>query len=375
MIFPFVLIVMIGAPVAAIVLSARDHQLMAPPAEFLDTATRVRGNASLRGASVGWKALVPLVRVETVRLVRHPAPYLVALPLCALSLSQFLSSSVIAYDRNDVDLIIFLVPYAWGTLIASNLLALRSRRWGSDELLATTPTPQRSRTLAHLIAPIGMLPGAVVLLALAVVLGAISGRTIGTPRTWVIVTGLLLVVGGGCVGVGVARWLPRPAFGWVAVLATIVLQVNFGYLDPRWRWLHFSMYGNQSINYPNLAPDHHLAHAAYLVGGILLVAAVALARDGIDRNVGSLGVAALAIVVVSGVVQTRPPSAVDAVAFARHLEDPGADQSCTRREVFSVCAEPGYVDFVPYWSEPVDGVLRRVPAPPSRLGSRFGSGR
>lgn len=362
MIFPFVLVAMIATPIAAVMLSVRDRQMMAPPAEVLDTAARVRADASLRGAPTPWRTLVPLVRVEAVRLVRHPAPYLVALPLCALSLSQYGSPAVIVYDRNDVDLIIYLVPYAWGTLIASNLLTLRSRRWGSDELLGTTPIPQRSRTVAHLLAPIGLLPGAAVLLAVAFAIGTVSGRAVGTPRPWVVVTGLLLVVGGGGVGVAVARWLPRPVFGWVAVLVTIVLQVNFGQLDPRWRWLHFSMYGNQAINYPNLAADHHAAHAAYLVAGIVFVAAVALARDGVDRNVASIGIAALAVLVLTGVAQTRPPSSTDAAAFAKRLEDPGATQICERPGAFTVCADPAYVDFLVYWREPVEGVLRRVPS-------------
>jgi hypothetical protein len=361
MIFPVILLAIVVAPLVAVAFSVRDRQLMAPAVGAIGMGTRVRSDARLRGTPVAWAVLAPLAIIEARRLVRHPAPYLIALPLCALSLSNLLWSSVQVYERTDVDLVILVVPYAWGTLIASNLLTLRSRRWRSEELLVTTPTPQRSRTVAHLLAPIAMLPGAMVLLAVAVVIGRLSGRALGLPRSGVLLSALFLVVGGGCLGVAVARWLPRPVFGWVAVIATMVLQVNLGYLDPRWRWLHFSMNGVDSLSNPALAPDHHLVHALYLLGGILLVAAIALARDGVDRNVAGLGATATVVIVATGVIQTAIPAANELERYAARLEDPAAHQVCERIGTTTYCADPDYVDLVAFWREPVEGVLARAP--------------
>jgi len=79
-----------------------------------------------------------------------------------------------------------------------------------------------------------------------------------------VAAGVVIVVGGGFVGVAVARWLPRPVFGWVAVLASLLLQVNLGATDTRWRWLHFSIDGTDGLTYPAIAPAHH--EGSYVVG-------------------------------------------------------------------------------------------------------------
>jgi hypothetical protein len=360
-IFPFVLAAMVVAPVLAIGWSARDHQLMAPAVGGLDTTTRVARDALLRGEPVGARTLWPLVRVEGWRLFRHPAPYLVALPLCALSLWSLSFSPVTFYGRDDVELIVFLVPLAWGTLIASNLLTLRSRRWHAEELLATMPVPARSRTLAHLLACLVMVPVALAMLAVPLGFAARSGRAFGTPRPWVLVTAVLIVVGGGFVGVAVARWLPRPVMGWVAVVATLVLQLNGGHLDPQWRWLHFSMYANEAIAYPELAPDRHLLHVVYLVGGLVLVAAVALARDGLDARAGALLAASGAVLVLAGALQVQPASVTDASILAGRLQDPASGQVCTSDEGVILCTDPAYADLVPHWRATVAGVARRLP--------------
>ncbi len=361
MILPFVLVFMLVTPLAAIFVSQRTQQLMAPAVGALDLARPVRGDAGLRGSTVAWRHLCPLVRLESVRLVRHPAVYLVAIPFTVVNFFQLEGSEVLVLDRDDVSLAVLLAPYGWGVLIASNLLTLRSRRWRSEELLATMPVPQRSRTAAHLVAPLVTLPGAAVLLAGWFALAARSDHVRGTARPAAVLAGVLIVVGGGCVGVAVARWLPRPLFGWLAVIVTIVLQVNFGALDPRWRWLHFSVYAAETISYPRLAPQHHEVHLLYLAGGVLLVAAVALARDGLDRRSGALGGTALAVLLVTGAVQTAPLADADTALFVTRLEQPGIGQTCRPAAGATVCADPGFEFAIDWWTEPVVGVLRRVP--------------
>ncbi|MGK2957130.1 MAG: hypothetical protein ACSLFB_01730 [Acidimicrobiales bacterium] len=359
--FVFVPGFMLAALLASVVWARRDHQLVAPAIGPIEVRNSFVGEGSLQGAAVAWRSLWPLVRVEAHRLVRHPASYLVVVPFLSLTLSEFQFSGIKEWNREDVSFVVYTaVPWAWGTLIASNLLTLRSRRWRSQELLATTPVPERSRTIAHLIATLAMLPGTALLLAAVFVAGNLSGKTIGSPRVTVLLSAPLLVVGGGCLGVAVARWLPRPIFGWVAVIATSVLQVNFYHADLRWRWLHFSIFSNDTKDYPTFSPLHHEAHLFYLLGGVLLVAAIALAGNGFSSRVVGLLAGALGLIVVSGFVQTRPIGNADAEVFAQRLEDPSLNQQCFERSTFTICADPVWADIVPHWSKPVEGVLARL---------------
>lgn len=339
----------------------RDHQLMAPAVGTADGTAFLRRSSVRVGTPAAWRALLPLVRVETVRLVRHPAPYLFLVPTTGLWLMNFTYSSVVNRATEDADVVVGVVGYAWGVLIASNLLTLRSRRWRSEELLASVPVPERSRTVAHLVATLVAVPGSVLIIVTWYLVGSWTGRGIGTPRLAVLATGPLIVIGAGCVGVAVARWLPRPVFGWVAVIATFVLQVNFGQGDPRWRWLHFSSYSGESVHYPELAPDLWSIHLVYLVGGILLVGAVALARDGIDLRNGALLAGALVLLATTGLLQVRPLPDADALTYARRLEDPAWNQHCQRAGRATFCADADHADLVPSWRAPVDGVLDELP--------------
>jgi len=353
---------MVVAPVIAVAKVMRDHQLVAPAVGSVEITSAFRRDRVLRSAPARWPTIAPLLWLEARRLVMHPAPYVITAPLFAVWLMTVTDSWVIVHSSDDISTVTGTVPLAWGTLIASNLLTLRSRRWRSEELLATTPVPERSRTVAHLLASLVMVPASVALLCIWFAAGAWSGRTVGTPRAAVLAVVPLIVVGAGCVGVAVARWLPKPVFGWVAVVATLILQLNFGHTDSRWRWLHFSSYGSESVSYPWLAPEFHEIHLVYLIGGILLVAAVALARDGIDARNGALLGTAVALMLVAGVLQVRPLSDEQVSMYAERVENPAWNQRCEERERVTFCFGPGFADFVPYWHGPVDGVLARVPA-------------
>lgn len=121
------------------------------------------------------------------------------------------------------------------------------------------------------------------------------------------------LVGAGVSGVLVARWVPTAAAGPVAVIATMVLQSNFGHEDHRWRWLHFA---NGDGFSPTFDVGHDGWHVAWLAGLVVLGIFLALARHDLSRTVVTAGGLALVLLVVSGWVQTRPLS--ESRLAARH---------------------------------------------------------
>lgn len=167
------------------------------------------------------------------------------------------------------------------------------------------------------------------------------------------------LVGAGVSGVLVARWVPTAAAGPVAVIATMVLQSNFGHEDHRWRWLHFA---NGDGFSPTFDVGHDGWHVAWLAGLVVLGIFLALARHDLSRTVVTAGGLALVLLVVSGWVQTRPLSESRLAARASQLSNPAAHQVCEQRAGVRYCAYPTYREWIPLWETSVRGVLSRLPA-------------
>lgn len=304
---------------------------------------------------------LPLARFEARQLLRHPSIVVGAL-LAGFGLWLVWSED----DAGDVlvhgggtNIGLAFVLFAFAVLIGANLGALRARRHGAVELLASMPMPEASRTSAHVLSV-----GAVVPLVTGVVLAIdlVWQRrplTIGHLPLDLVATVLLLVVGAGASGVLVARWAPHPAAGAAAVIAIIVLQVNFRAGDVNLRWLHFV--GGEAYDTPfDIQPVAW--HLVYLVALIALAAVLAVARSGFDRRVSLVLGGVLAVLVLSGWMQTRPASTAAVAARADELERTEAHQVCERRGDVPYCAYPVYRPWVERWATSIDGVLRRVPA-------------
>jgi hypothetical protein len=89
-----------------------------------------------------------LASAESRRLLRHPA-FLSLLGLAVLTFGGGAFGEEVAdvLNRDDVDISLLLTLVAWGTLLATNLAALRGRRDRAGELYETLPAPGASRTL------------------------------------------------------------------------------------------------------------------------------------------------------------------------------------------------------------------------------------
>ena len=138
-----------------------------------------------------------------------------------------------------------------------------------------------------------MIAAAILAVAWVLVVGS-REELRGSPRWAEIAAGVLIVAGSVCVGVAVARWLPNPGFGVLAVVATIVIQARF--LDvTTWPWNRSE--GDQLRFLGFLAESHERqlttsssyvrrgGTSLYLGGLVAVMAGVALAREGMRRPV------------------------------------------------------------------------------------------
>ncbi|HET7488131.1 MAG TPA: hypothetical protein VFJ85_09395 [Acidimicrobiales bacterium] len=346
---------------------------------------RRQGGERARSAEVGavgwapgtnWRVLAPLARADARRLARHPA-FVAGVVLTPLMFSAAMGGARSWWQRSP-SMALALVPLGWCTIVAANLLALKPRRAGVDELFAAAPAPQPLRTTA-------LLAGGSVAVAAAVALSAgwllwsaatLDGA-VGSPRLAEIGAGVLIVAGALAVGVAVARWLPHFAFGLLAVFAVTFLQARF--MDPTtWPWNTAQAHPGRFLGFLASTTSAGVAalefrpagwHAAYLAGLVLLMAAVALARDGVPRPLAAVFAAAAVLVASTGWVQTRPPSDRRVAAMAAYLTDPRSSQRCTESGLTTYCAYEEHRDQVAGWTVQVEAV--RALLPPAVAGRRL----
>ncbi len=355
-------LIVVALVVGAIMLVVRARRRSAGVS--FKPADSFRPPHALEGSPGGWAPIVALARREGLLLVRHPAfivGLVVLMPLMLLIGADGDGGGAGVISQDDVSRTLLLVPLGWAASLAANLCTLRSRRYGTDELFGAATLPPGSRTAAHLLACLATLPVSVTLAAGLVVILRLEGWQ-GWPRAEVLLVGPLIVLGGAMLGVAVARWLPWAVFGWIAVVATFLLEVNLGQADARFRWLHFSVNGNDTtFDLPEFQLERHGWHLVYLVGGILLVAAVALLRSPpTTARLGLLSVA-VALVALGVYTQVRPPSPAEAAAIAGRLERPLETQQCIDRDGVTYCSWPRYAGWREGWQVPVEGVVSKVP--------------
>ncbi len=283
-----------------------------------------------------WRVVAPLARTDLRLVLRHPAFVVGALVTPLLMLFAAPSESVSSWRQVSAGIALGLVPLGWLTIIAVNLVTLRPRRTGTEELFAALPAPQPVRTTAMLSAAIGPVIAAAILAATWVLVMGSREELRGSPRWAEIAAGVLIVAGSVCVGVAVARWLPNPGFGVLAVVVTIVIQERF--LDvTTWPWSRSEGDPLRFLGFlarPTSVTDDFLElrpsgwHLMYLAGLVAVMAGVALAREGVRRPVAIVVGTGVLVAATAGWMQTRPLSAAQEDAMASYLVQPGDHQIC-----------------------------------------------
>jgi hypothetical protein len=324
-------------------------------------------------SGTNWRALPPLARAGTRALLRHPS-FLVGAVLTPLMFWAATADTAFgsAPDWLDISLAmaLALVPLAWLAIVAVNLIALRPRRTGADELFAALPTPQPVRTTALLVAAAGPVIVAAALTGVWVGVVATRDEVRGTPEWLELAVGPVIVAGAVMVGVAVARWLPRAIFGILAAFATMFIQARFFDVDT-WPWnrgagdpVRFLGFMAEATGAGTSALEIRPAgwHLLYLCGLVVVMAGVALARDGLRPPIAGLLAAALLVVAGTGWVQTRPLSAARQAEMVSYLTDPAAHQLCETSDGVRYCAYPGFADVVVDWRERVESVFGVLPA-------------
>lgn len=297
---------------------------------------------------------------EAWRLVIHPV-FLVGLGLVAI-LFFGPASGRLDLEGAAQDGGVYLVPFAWGAMIAANLGALRARRHGVEELCRSLPATAATRTAGHLLSGFVALAAGSVLLALALANEVLFRDAYGTPNLGMLTVGPLIVLGGCVLGVLTARWAPSAIVGVLLVIGTFAVEGVAGSsgTSPA-RWLQFWVQVvAEDGGHPFPGPSDW--HVLYLVGLVGIGATVGVARHGLTRGVAGLGVVALAAAGIAGIAQTRQPSAAEvrrqAAVFTR------APEACEERAAIRYCVtsekDRDRFDDI---ERSVQGVLARVPGP------------
>jgi hypothetical protein len=313
-----------------------------------------------------WRVLRPLARAEMRQLVRHPA-FLIGIAMTPLmGLASTSEEAVWAGLSPAISL--SLVPLAWTVIVAANLLVLRPRRTAVDELFSSAPAPQPVRTAGSLFMAA---PAAAVaaVLTLAIVVLALFNDPLGSVNVGDVAVGPLLVAGGAVVGVAVARFLPRPVFGFAAAFAVSFIQARFFELDA-WPWyrteadpFRFLAFHVEptSLRVDALEVRPSAWHLVYLVALIAMMACVALARSGVPRRLSAALAIAVFVVVGTGWIQTRPPSSARVAEMVSYVTSPREHQSCTVAGPTTLCAYPENRDRRDDWVERVGAVRALLP--------------
>lgn len=313
--------------------------------------------------SGGSKATWALARVEARELVRHPTWLVAAIAVTAITTLLIVGDGGSETDAHQLQSFGFVgLPIAGlGLVVSAHRMTTRSRREGTDELFASTPTSPRARTAAHLASCLAPLPLAVVLMFAD--LGIVYSLYEYAPRPGVatllpMLAFLLPAVGGGVVGVLLGRWLPVALAPLVGIAALLWLNGGVDPRHPRYRMLRVGVETQFAAPFDIVPYGWHLVFVAALVA---LGAGLALLRHGRTPWVSGVTAAAAVALVVTGWILTRPPSADAVESVVDRLERPSEHLSCSVRNGVEYCVDGRVGHWVDAWAPAVDAVVAQLP--------------
>ncbi len=312
------------------------------------------------------RAVPALARVEARRLALHPA-FLITVGFIGAVTAAFMipeANHTIEADRVEFFTVIAVPLGALALVAGAHRNAGRSRREGTEELFASTPTSPRARTSAFLLACLGPVPIAFAYIVVArLSLGTVLDAPV--PTLWPLLIGaavtiMLAVVGGGVVGVFLSRWLPTTAAALAGIAAIIWLNNGPDNHHARFRWLRVAVEKDLGGRFDIVpAAPWRFAFIAGLVG---LGACLALWRHPARRSLVVATVSCVGLVAASGWVMTRPPTAEQVRRVVADLESPTERQHCEERHGVRYCAYPDAAGWIDTWAPAVEAVIAAVPA-------------
>ena len=324
----------------------------APRGKAADSVTPEPAFEHARGGVVRTLAIA-----EGKLLARNP---LVIAGVVLGGISMFAAGRGTRLFHDDMGVALMLFPLAGMTLIASDLAVLRGRRDGLEEQFGSCPVGPIARTFAHSLALAGPVLYACIFAAAWTITSRAFG-SIGRPNFVELLTGPILVVCAGLVGILLARLLPRSAASLFMVIAIGFLEGGLaserGHLKPLAPFMP-TLY--QPVEVETRPRGWHIV---YLLGiaGVLAVAAIARHRRG-PRIWSALGLAAT-VAISAAFAQYRAQTPARDARAAAWIATPEAFQTCRHHGLVTYCAYAEYTELLDRWRAPVDGVLALVPAP------------
>lgn len=316
-----------------------------------------------RAASSGplWLALG---RVEARLLARHPATVLGSC-LALYWLTWRFWGVLPVLPRDDATVGEAMLLLSGGALLAAHWSTLRSRRHGTEEILATTATVRRDRVIASLFAAIGPAAVAAVIATGWLVAAKLVGGA-GVPHAAELLAAPALVALAAVIGTAAATWGPRSITAALVLLVVVGIQgwddfwgIEAGsdvvpLLTP-WMSAHPPFHANVA----DLRPDE--AHLVWLAALAALFGALAVMRVGARRRAASVGAVAVAVAVGAASWHLRPISQAGVERIQSLTMDPSRHQRCSERSRATYCVYPGYEPFVDRYAAAVEPVVARIP--------------
>lgn len=258
-------------------------------------------------------------------------------------------------------------PFVGMVVIAAHRARTRSRRDDTQELFEACPTDEATRTLGHLLT--AWLP-ALALLLFAGLMTLVTVRSfevtfgeLGARQVAAVLGTALLGVGGTALGVALARWTPWMLAPIVALIAiafgSIRLATTGGGLYEPVRQLS-TWLGESRVDLRFTAPGW-LAHHLWILGLVVAVGVLALARDRRTPRVAAVGAVAVVVAVASAVAATRPIDIGEAERIASLLNDRDAHQRCVADAGLPICVYVGDEALARHLADEMSPVVAAAP--------------
>lgn len=244
--------------------------------------------------------------------------------------------------------------------------ASRHRRYGIEELLATTPRPAASRDLAAWAATAAWFVLAYAAAAGFIQLLAYLGGAWGSPVLWPVLVGLLALGTHSAIGHATGYYLPSSFTAPIVAVVLFLLQAGPGYFAGSVRHLSPLNQGLTRSVFHGVLPNLFVGQALWLLGlaGAALVAVTLKQRISVASL--SLMLATVAVGTLgASLLLEKPPWASPAQMKAAIVP---YDPVCVREEIL-ICVHPAYKEMLPETAAVVGEIAKPlvdVPGGPTR---------
>ena len=271
-------------------------------------------------------------------------------------------------------------PLVGMVVVAAHRGTTRARRDGADELFDTCPVEPATRTWGLLgSAWVPVLAYAAFCVVFAITITVRSPNlygSIGSEAVALVLSAVVLCVGGVVLGVALGRWVRFPLAPVVAVVAVGLVSIQLATAVGAPGWTPFQQLATAPPfgGVPPLFTDpHSWAHLAWVAARTAAVAVAAVARHRRDRTVAVAGLAACLLVAGAAVAATRPMPASSAARIAGLVSRPRDHQACRPAGPVQVCAYHGHEELADRVVAEITPVAAALPAatPPVTLRQRY----